>query len=268
MLQQQGRGRRVPPLCCRPPGLRPGSGGRRRPPCLPSGWAGPAPGSAPQIAASQLRRLVSREAAVQGVVDVVGLGYAHHEVGGRAGTGRRRGAPGRAQCSTGSLPGSECSRPRARCGWPGPRCSRCWGEPSSLTVRRPWGPGSARLRAAPPSTSGPARSDPPRPSSASSATWTTRTKEQLDAIAVTSCLEVFREIAKWGQPAEHRDRHVPSVHPQEARAAHQRGSAPPADAQQLHAPVRPGGVPTSGGAWWVAGNGLPDHEGPWRFSWC
>ena len=28
--------------------------------------------------------LVSREAAVQGVVDVVGLGYAHHEVGGRA----------------------------------------------------------------------------------------------------------------------------------------------------------------------------------------
>ena len=29
--------------------------------------------------------------------------------------------------------------------WPGPRCSRCWGEPSSLTVRRPWGPGSALL---------------------------------------------------------------------------------------------------------------------------
>ena len=28
--------------------------------------------------------LVSREAAVQGVVDVVGLGHVHHEVGGRA----------------------------------------------------------------------------------------------------------------------------------------------------------------------------------------
>ena len=36
-------------------GLRPGSGGRRRPPFLPSGWAGPAPGSAPRSAASQLR---------------------------------------------------------------------------------------------------------------------------------------------------------------------------------------------------------------------
>ena len=38
------------------------------------------------------------------------------------------------------------SRPRSlrpRCAWPGPRCSR--GEPSSLTVRRPWSPGSALL---------------------------------------------------------------------------------------------------------------------------
>ena len=34
-----------PPPCCRSPGLRPGSGGRRRPPFLPSGWAGPAPGA-------------------------------------------------------------------------------------------------------------------------------------------------------------------------------------------------------------------------------
>ena len=78
-----------PPLCCRPSGLRPGSGGHRRPPFLPSGQArrlevrpkfklrnsvwrhgeahlGRAPGA-----------LVSRE-------DVVGLGHVHHEVGGRA----------------------------------------------------------------------------------------------------------------------------------------------------------------------------------------
>ena len=45
-----------------------------------------------------------------------------------------------------------CSRPRSlpRCAWPGPRCSRCWGEPSSLTARRPWGPGSALLWRPPP----------------------------------------------------------------------------------------------------------------------
>ena len=30
------------------------------------------------------------------------------------------------------------------------RCSRCWGGPSSLTVRRPWGPGSALLWRPPP----------------------------------------------------------------------------------------------------------------------
>ena len=48
-----------PPPCCRSPGLRPGSGGRRR-------------------------ALVAHEAAVQGVVDVVCLGHVHHEVGGRA----------------------------------------------------------------------------------------------------------------------------------------------------------------------------------------
>ena len=71
----------------------------------------------------------------------------------RAGSGRRRAAPARAsscrcaRCSTGSPPGSGCSRPRSlpRRAWPGPRCSRCWGAPSSLTVRRPWGPGSALL---------------------------------------------------------------------------------------------------------------------------
>ena len=71
----------------------------------------------------------------------------------QAGSGRRRAAlgPGSscrcAQCSTGSPPGSGCSRPRSlpRRAWPGPRCSRCWGEPSSLTARRPWGPGSALL---------------------------------------------------------------------------------------------------------------------------
>ena len=72
------------------------SRGRRRPPFLPSGWVqarrlevrcevqhsvrrhgevhlGRAPGA-----------LVTHEAAVQGVVDVVGLGHVHHEVGGRA----------------------------------------------------------------------------------------------------------------------------------------------------------------------------------------
>ena len=36
--------------------------------------------------------LVAHEAAVQRVVDVVGLGHVHHEVGGRAGSGRRRAA--------------------------------------------------------------------------------------------------------------------------------------------------------------------------------
>ena len=49
--------------------------------------------------------------------------------------------------------GSGCSHPRSlrpRCAWPGPRCSRCWGEPSSLTARRPWGPGSALLWRPPP----------------------------------------------------------------------------------------------------------------------
>ena len=76
----------------------------------------------------------------------------------RAGSGRRRGAlgPGSscrcARCSTGSPPGSGCSHPRSlpRCAWPGPRCSRCWGEPSSLTARRPWAPGSALLWRPPP----------------------------------------------------------------------------------------------------------------------
>ena len=76
----------------------------------------------------------------------------------RAGSGRRRAALARAsscrcaRCSTGSPPGSGCSRPRLRprCAWPGPRCSRCWGGPSSLTVRRPWGPGSALLWRPPP----------------------------------------------------------------------------------------------------------------------
>ena len=74
----------------------PGSGGRKRPPCRLVGQArrlevrpevqlrhsvwrhgevhlGRAPGAR-----------VSREAAVQWVVDVVGLGHVHHEVGGRA----------------------------------------------------------------------------------------------------------------------------------------------------------------------------------------
>ena len=57
-----------------------------------------------------------------------------------------------ARCSTGSPLGSGCSRPRLlpRCAWPAPRCSRCWGEPSSLTARRPWGPGSALLWRPPP----------------------------------------------------------------------------------------------------------------------
>ena len=108
---------------------------------------GPAPGA-----------LVSHEAAVQWVVDVRTCAPRSWRPC-RAGTGRRRGALGRAsgcrcaQCSTGSLPGSRCSRPRSlrpRCVWSGPRCSRCWGEPSSLTVRRPWGPGSALLWRPPP----------------------------------------------------------------------------------------------------------------------
>ena len=103
--------------------------------------------------------LVAHEAAVQWVVDVVCLGHVHHEVGGRAepvAAGEALG-PGsscrRARCSTGSPPGSGCSRPRSlrpRCAWPGPHCSRCWGEPSSLTARRPWGPGSALLWRPPP----------------------------------------------------------------------------------------------------------------------
>ena len=85
MLQQQRRSRRVLlRLPCRSPGLRPGSGGRRRPPFLPSGWAGPAPRTKAQLRNSIRRHcevhlgrapgaLVAHEAAVQGVV--------HHEVG-------------------------------------------------------------------------------------------------------------------------------------------------------------------------------------------
>ena len=53
-----------PPLCCRPPGLRPGSGGRLG---RPGAWK-----CAPKCSLST------------GVVDVVGLGHVHHEVGGCA----------------------------------------------------------------------------------------------------------------------------------------------------------------------------------------
>ena len=58
----------------------------------------------------------------------------HHEVGGRAGSGRR---------STGSPPGSGCSRPRSlpRCAWPEPAAAAA-GADRPVTVRRPWGPGS------------------------------------------------------------------------------------------------------------------------------
>ena len=82
-----------PQPCCLPPGLHPGSGAHRRPPFLPSGWAGLAPGNVPRSEASRhcevhLGRapgaLVTHKAAVQGVIDVVGLGHVHHEVGGRA----------------------------------------------------------------------------------------------------------------------------------------------------------------------------------------
>ena len=63
-------------------------------------------------------------------------------------------SPGRQVVGAHDVPraGSGCSRPRSlpRCAWPGPRCSRCWGGPSSLTVRRPWGPGSALLWRPPP----------------------------------------------------------------------------------------------------------------------
>ena len=45
VLEQQGRGRRVC-LDLRRVACLQGSGGHRRPPFLPSGWAGPAPGSA------------------------------------------------------------------------------------------------------------------------------------------------------------------------------------------------------------------------------
>ena len=86
--------------------------------------------------------LVAHEAAVQWVVDVVGLGHVHHEVGGRAepvAAGEEQLPPGRQVVGAHDVP-------RVRRQGQGVAVhaysrgvrSRCWGKPSSLTVRRPW----------------------------------------------------------------------------------------------------------------------------------
>ena len=83
VFEQQCRGRcpPPPPPCCRPPGLR------QDPGTVPAVWLG-LRNSVRRHCEVHLGRapgvLVAHEAAVQGVVDVVGLGHVRHEVGGRA----------------------------------------------------------------------------------------------------------------------------------------------------------------------------------------